>query len=80
MKKLTLSRDWFTTNFENDNEFDYVLRELEIGSSEEERDTITEIELTIVSTEITDQDFSPVDDDSHKELSRITDIVRELGL
>ena len=80
MKKLTLSRDWFTTNFENYNEFDYVFRELEIGSSEEERDTITEIELTIVSTEITDQDFSPVDDDSHKELSRITDIVRELGL
>ena len=67
MKKLTLERSWFRDNFSNENEFDYVLRELELGSDDDERFTIDEIELTLVSAEITEQDHSPIDDDGHKE-------------
>mgnify|MGYP003652090093 FL=1 len=67
MKKITLQRSWFVTNLENDNEFDYVLRELQVGSSDAERDTVEEIEITYGNVEITEQDHSPIDNDNYKQ-------------
>tara|TARA_R100000808_G_scaffold22647_1_gene49397 strand:+ start:4003 stop:4221 length:219 start_codon:yes stop_codon:yes gene_type:complete len=72
MKKLTLERSWFRyldAELSDESEFDYVLRELNLGSDDDDRYTIEEIELTLVSAEITEQDHSPIDDDGHKEVA-----------
>ena len=49
MRKITLSRGWFVTNYANDDEFDYVLMELGIkkDDDDESTDDIDDIEIRV---------------------------------
>jgi len=52
MKTMELCRDWFVTNQAGDNEFDYLLRELKVGNSDGERESIEVIWIDLVKIQI----------------------------